>query len=1113
MAPTTPIINKPHGSGTGTTVQYSTNISTQIVTGIADSDTKYVKQNSNLTGITFIPYPLDGSPIDSTHGTWSLTISTDPIVVSGANVFSIQAEGYDGSLSVAATLTIYLLEDGSLDVIVDAPTGISMDRYTDRIKFRVTHTENVQSATPSTLVTGFNFYASTLPGGGLNGYTLLNTSLVTDYDEVVEETISESSTTDRTTSGDSITQVVTTTSNIEQQYKYAYNHVRSNDADASDYPQRDEAYTIFNAITDTQELYYVATAVAYDATANVEYESTYTSELVGLPLVLSTRIKDMTPRTLNNIQQDLISEILRVQSNIDIRPGSVTRDIHIDPPAWEANRIWLILDFVSRCQSFLTLIQIDDPYKTGTSIAYAESKYKQALAKALSLTESEVQILIDEAFEKKAADSLTIRQGNTKSVGQAIFQRSTAPTQDLSVIAGTTVQSRVDTSTNTSAVSFVTTITKTMSVASIGSYYNPTTGYYELTIPIEAVTAGSAGNVAAGSIVSTSASGFSRVTNREATLLGQDEESNLSLAERAMLAYVSVDRGTSGGYLRTALDVVGVHRARVVEAGEDLMMRDWDDIREKHIGGKVDLWIQGTALTEIEETFAFTYTQELNVRFTAVGEASNLIFRTTSINVTVSTPIFALLDDATLGYGFRNASTGEDFDLTDVSIIDYRTIQLDNTRPQPTVDEDDIVIGDYKYRDSEPFVPSTQPVVSISSIASPTSTLTTVNYSLKKSEDPLLYGYSVEASDEINIVQSGGIPTGDTTTVTDEEIVLIGSTHISLASVGIDITSIVVTNTAGTVTYESDLGSAVTPDYFLVAGSLTTAPTIARNESGDILNGEKVLVSYTCEENFTVTYAVNNVLQLVDADVQVMRHVTADVLVKQSIENEIELSCTVVLEEDADQVDVDKQIRTGLSYLINRLEIGEDLHQSDVVHTIKDVLGVSYVVQPMTKMHKSDGSLILRDLIDSDATQIVTGIAADVWILHQELSFSTSIGGGTEDEHRGVFKDDQSMTLYSLAGDFNQLKTVPYSALIIGADGIDITGYTTPETQVALTANRVCVSLPKGYTPERYIWTVSYIVDGESGVCDIEAFIMEYLTLGEVVITYTTSSDTYGNNF
>ena len=935
---------------------------------------------------------------------------------------------------------------------------------------------------------------------------------MTDYKEIKDEEVSTSSTVDTSDIVDNAyTKVTTTTTTYNRVYKYAFNHVRKSTSTSDTYPQLDDAYTAFSSIADTQQIYYVATAVGYDEGLAYEYESTYSSELPGLPLVLSTRIRDLTPRTLKDIQKDAITQVLRVQPNIDVKPGTVTRDVHVDTPSYEANRLWFIADFIHRAQSFLTLIQIDDPDRTGESVAVSKSKYKQALGRSMGLTDDEVQQVIDDAFDKLAANSLTTRRGKTKSTGQSVLQRTTAPSKDLTIEAGTTFTAPGGGTTPT--VTFVSTSTKTMYVDSASSYYNSSTQKYEITIPIEASTAGSSGNVAAGRITKSNASGFSSVTNKEATLFGEDQESNLSLSERAMLSYVSVDTGTAGGYLRKTLDVSGVLRARIVAAGDELMMRDYDEVRSKHIGGNVDVWVQGTQEIEVSEVFAFKYLQDLNVRFEIVGDPSNLTFRTTSANVTPATPLFSMLNDPVEGWGLRNVTTAEDFDLTGVTILDYRTIQLDTLIPQPAVAAGDFISGDYKYRDSDPFTPTYQPVRSISSVTSSSSTLTSANYTLFKVEDPLLEGYSTIAGDYLDIVQANGVPTGDAITVTGESLVMVGTQQATLATVGVDITTIVVTDLSGTVIYTNDLGGSPTPDYFIEAGSLTTAPKVSRNEDGRITDGQALLVSYTAEENFTVTYSINNVLQNVNTAIQKTRHITADVIVKQTIENEVVISATVVIKEDADQADVDIEIRTNLSILVNRLYIGQDLHQSDVIAAIEKVSGVDYVVSPMTKMHKADGSLILRNKLDSDSVKVEEGIAADVYILTQELDFSTSEGGGPTNLHRGVFEDDLAMDLFSVYDDYCTLGDAPGRAMIIGADGIEIAGYSDSSTKVALTANRILVTLPKGDATENHTWAASYIVDGETGVGDIVAYDVEYLVLGDTTLVYTVNTDKFGNIF
>ena len=461
--PNAPAIYKPHSTTLVTVLVYSTNAVEQIITGTADSLTESMLVNGSSTGLEFNPVGATEDLNGLSPGQWRLTTST----VNGANIFAIQGVGYDGSTSSAASLTIYLVLDTSLGFIAEAPTSVRMDRYANRVQFELSYELDVSLKTD--FIVGFNFYASLEPGGGLGGYTLLNTSLNTEYTDIEDLEQTTTTETDRIVDSEDSNQFTQTdivTTVFKRQYNYTFDHVRSNNESSSVYPQRTEAFDIFKDIEATQEIYYVATAVAYDPAKFIEQESTYSGELVGLPLVISTQIKDLTPRTLDESQADIIKEILRVQSNIDVRPGEVTRDIHVDPPAWEANRVWFILDFVSRSQSFLTLLQIDDPQQTGTSLTFSESPYKQALAQAMGLTETETQVLVDDSFVKLASNSLTERSGNTKATGFVTFRRRTLPTQDLIVYVGDSVSSSGDTVAGISEQTYVTTTSKTLKIES-----------------------------------------------------------------------------------------------------------------------------------------------------------------------------------------------------------------------------------------------------------------------------------------------------------------------------------------------------------------------------------------------------------------------------------------------------------------------------------------------------------------------------------------------------------------------------------------------------------------------------------------------------------------------
>ena len=159
-----------------------------------------------------------------------------------------------------------------------------------------------------------------------------------------------------------------------------------------------------------------------------------------------------------------------------------------------------------------------------------------------------------------------------------------------------------------SFIQFSTTRAATIPFNEVASYFNPISGTYQISVPVQATTAGSQTNVGVGQItrVVSALSTSLRVTNPAAMSGGQNAESNLDLTVRTQNRLASVDSGTSRGYLQTAADVPGVIRANVVAAGGALMQRDLDTAGV-HKGGKVDVWVQGENIATVTDTFAFSF--------------------------------------------------------------------------------------------------------------------------------------------------------------------------------------------------------------------------------------------------------------------------------------------------------------------------------------------------------------------------------------------------------------------------------------------------------------------------------------------------------------------------
>lgn len=1068
----------------------------------------------------------------------------------GVNDITLRAIDLVGGVSATSTAEITRVSDaGSVDVLI--PTGIKLNRRRGNVDVLVAKSELFQNLQPDDPLSslefrGFNFYASASPGG-TSGRFKINSQPVTDVTEQEErsEVISNhqvdflpqgalvrtvvtqendfglvlNTVSDTTTRTFNLTQNLRFTDSLSdlQITEYVkFTHSRS--AGSSNNTANSDQFV---DVDTSEPLYYTVTAVYYDEEQNLEFETPHSQEVLGRPLTIDTNIRDLPGRTSLQITTDFVTAIQRVDAEVSLVPGSTPRDVSIDPFASEAERIWFLVDFVHRSQSFLTLLQIDDTNGDFVSDAVAGSAYKQALKAALGLqTDSAVQNLIDTQFEKLAGNFNKSRLPGRPSVGQVVFFTLTRPTQDILISSGAIVSTDADPDNGLPSVRYVVGGSYVIPVADADAFFNFDTQQYEVVADVVAETSGDSGNRPAGQIknVVSGTTGGVSVTNREASTFGTNRESNSDLAARAQLGFVSVDAGTEGGYASTAAETLGVVKSKIVKSGDPLMMRDWDDVRKKHIGGKVDIWIQGPRERTVTEKFAFSFEIARDIRCQII-DLSTLTFRVLDDRVTVDTPVAELLDNPAQGFGVRNVTTGQDYDLTGLTLIDFETFRLDIGRPQPTTSINDIITADYRYRSLNQFTFSLQPVRRVVSVVGESSGPLdiTQGFDLFKTGDPLLEGESTIAEDYLVINQVGGVPTGDSIDVANEDHVLIGFFQEPLGKVGINQTTINVYNQDRSVQYNGP--TSTSPDYEVVAGTATTPIKIVRTASSQIVSGETVVVDYTHDENFTVTYVINDLLQQLQRTINTRSHVTADVLVKQAIQNSLDFDTTVQLKQGASRDTVDPLVRTNVSIELNSKLIGQGVAQSDMINAIDSTPGVDFQVLPLARMGYADGSKRLRESVLNTNTRLpALDIGGNLaFILNNPVQYPTTNGGGLETEHKGVFQDDEALvlatTLTSVASKANQ-------AYIIGASGALITGYSDDATLIGdgftdsediaverlrRTANHIVLSLSGAGAlvdnPDRHNYAVSYVVRDDIGPHDIVPSSVEFIDQGQLVLT------------
>lgn len=1146
----TPQVRGPDGVLRDTLV-FSTTINSRFFTGTIDPST--VDMEVSIRGGAFTRDP-DLISFDGTE--WVLpnpAAFPDGLDLdAGDNSILVRAITTSGAVSSAASIAVRLVQVSDLGVVATVPTSVSIEQFDGSVEIKVEGPED-ESA-----FRGMNFYASLHEGGGTTGYTRINIDTVTtgtveertsalDSLEVEadvklnpdgthaadpmfvqyvgrqvdeNEAVLQSDFTQQFEIPESATRLRTTINveTVREVTTYSFLHSRTANQNSS---PKTVFVGAFAAAATTDPLYYVVTAVYFDSTTLTEYESPFSMEVVGHPLRISTVAASFPVVRREQIVRDTIEAIFRTNPQVKVEPGSFLRDTFIDPFAAEAFRLRFIVDFLHRARTFSGLQSVDDPSNTGTSADVATSTYKQALKAAFGLSkDADVQAVIDRAYEALASNFGVFRRPGRFARGEVTFYTTKRPTRTIPIPLGTTVSG--------GSVEFKVTQGTSIPFENLARFFDPVSGRYQVTVSVQATAVGSSGNVGAGQVrrVVSGVTGLS-VVNTGNMFGGTDQETNKQLAERAMNALASVDSGTARGYLQTAADVPGVIQARVVSAGDDLMLRDLDD-EGVHRGGKVDIWVQGENLATVTDTFAFARDVARDVHFVVVGDPADYIFRAIDSQLSQGLPIIEMLDDTTLGLGLRNATTGEFFDLTGVTITSFDTIQLDTSIVQPAVTLSDVVLGDYRRRTGNTFVLPRQPVRAVTGVTGTVSgDLPEEAFRLVHPKDPLGEGRSELAGDYIEIISiddgSGGfIPAGGSVTVTNESHVLVGEYPEFLDNLGVDTLSIVVTSEDGLTTYRGPDDPSGISDYTIIDGNETTAAAIQRVSTGDIASGQTVLVSYQHDENFTVTYTTNVIVGVVQEAVDVRRHVTADVLVKEAVQVPVDISATIILQRGAVQSTVDSAIRTNLANLFNSFQIGTPVRQGDIVATIENTASVSYVEVPLTKMVRAQGSTVVREGLETgqvgDSTYVAEWSTAtvSVWLLEEELSAATTDGGGPDNEFRGVFQDDIALTL---------LTTSPGSALpagagrafIIGADGLSIDGvsddatliaegYTTEDEieaqRKALTANRILVSTTVDDAPVNHSYTVTYIVGEDTGTKNITPSAAVYLTLGNLDLTF-----------
>jgi hypothetical protein len=285
-------------------------------------------------------------------------------------------------------------------------------------------------------------------------------------------------------------------------------------------------------------------------------------------------------------QNELILSILEffrtAQPNLDTKPGTVSRDLMVDSQAAQISRLYQELDRISTLQS--------------------------------------LRLALGSDLDKLSANYGATRKLGTKSSGTAILTFSSIET-DVPINRGQTVTAR-NGATFVINSGFVVSQVYSNTYRAIASQYKPElelagiTDEYAVEVLVEATTSGIQGNISKYNLNTANIEGVSNVTNVTSFSGGTLAEDDASFRSRVLAIFSGANTGTELGYQNAVLEDPAALDAIVISPGDDLMTRDGTQVYvdpetgdrtviSEGTGGRVDIYVFGTRLQEIIESYIF----------------------------------------------------------------------------------------------------------------------------------------------------------------------------------------------------------------------------------------------------------------------------------------------------------------------------------------------------------------------------------------------------------------------------------------------------------------------------------------------------------------------------
>ena len=314
-------------------------------------------------------------------------------------------------------------------------------------------------------------------------------------------------------------------------------------------------------------------------------------------------------RSFNEIVASIIDRLRLTQPNLDTKPGTVARDLFIDIQADQLEQFHRVINTISEKQSLLTA--------TGTDL------------------------------DRWASNLNIIRRDGTLATGIVVFTTNSLQ-GDIFIPNGTIVTAKNGSTFKTIGSYIMSVAEKSRFSATAARLRNPLTvaginDSYALEVPVQAMRAGTAGNISSLQVISANTVDSVNVTNLSSFSGGTNSETDATFRSRIFAVFNGSNTGTSAGYKNAAISTPGVLDALVVEPGNSLMLRDGTETIETKdgsfriinsgTGGKVDIYILGTKLQEASESVIYS---DLSGTGNATDDRNDIVLGVSGVDKTLT---------------------------------------------------------------------------------------------------------------------------------------------------------------------------------------------------------------------------------------------------------------------------------------------------------------------------------------------------------------------------------------------------------------------------------------------------------------------------------------------